>query len=147
MRQETPAFDGRCDRDLPAKCLMGIRHGGSEEADWLSATGRKTPREKRQEKPHVSPIADRRCCCCGFVPFAGSQLGAKQVEFLHDVVPTAAVIGLLVNSTNPTQTEAQTTLTEAAAQQLGLRLHVVNASTASDFDKASQRSPNRRLGR
>jgi hypothetical protein len=43
-------FDGR-DRDLPAKCLIGIRHGGSEEADRLSATGRKTPREKDRRNP------------------------------------------------------------------------------------------------
>jgi putative ABC transport system substrate-binding protein len=72
----------------------------------------------------------------GVVPFAGSQLGPKQLQLLHEMVPGAALIGLLVNPTNPTQTKPQTTLTEAAAHDLGLRLSVVNASTESDLDNA-----------
>ena len=72
----------------------------------------------------------------GISVFSGSQLGAKHVQLLHELVPTAAAIALLVNPANSTQTEAQTQQTEAAAHRVGLRLHVVNASTASDFDKA-----------
>jgi putative ABC transport system substrate-binding protein len=72
----------------------------------------------------------------GISVFSGSQLGAKHVQLLHELVPTAAAIALLVNPANSTQTEAQTQQTEAAARRIGLRLHVVNASTDSDFDKA-----------
>jgi putative ABC transport system substrate-binding protein len=72
----------------------------------------------------------------GISVFSGSQLGAKHVQLLHELVPTAAAIALLVNPANSTQTEAQTEQTEAAAHRVGLRLHVVNASTESDFDKA-----------
>jgi putative tryptophan/tyrosine transport system substrate-binding protein len=72
----------------------------------------------------------------GISVFSGSQLGAKHVQLLHELVPTAAAIALLVNPANLTQAEAQTQQTEAAAHRVGLRLHVVNASTASDFDKA-----------
>jgi putative tryptophan/tyrosine transport system substrate-binding protein len=72
----------------------------------------------------------------GISVFSGSQLGAKHVQLLHELVPTAAAIALLVNPANSTQTEAQTQQTEAAAHRVGLRLHVVHASTASDFDKA-----------
>jgi len=72
----------------------------------------------------------------GISVFSGSQLGAKHVQLLHELVPTAAAIALLVNPANSTQTEAQTEQTEAAAHRVGLRLHVVNASTESDFEKA-----------
>jgi putative tryptophan/tyrosine transport system substrate-binding protein len=72
----------------------------------------------------------------GISVFSGSQLGAKHVQLLHELVPTAAAIALLVNPANSTQTEAQTQQTEAAAHRVGLRLHVVHASTASDFDTA-----------
>ncbi|MGC2202052.1 MAG: ABC transporter substrate-binding protein [Stellaceae bacterium] len=82
----------------------------------------------------------------GMVLFSGSQLGAKQVELLHEMVPAAAVVGLLVNPTNATQAEAQTQLTEAAAHQLGLRLQVANASTESDFAKAFATLADQRVG-
>jgi putative ABC transport system substrate-binding protein len=72
----------------------------------------------------------------GISVFSGSQLGAKHVQLLHELLPTAAAIALLVNPTNATQTEAQTQQTEDAAHRVGLRLHVMNASTASDFGKA-----------
>jgi putative ABC transport system substrate-binding protein len=72
----------------------------------------------------------------GISVFSGSQLGAKHVQLLHELVPTAAAIALLVNPANSTQTEAQTEQTEAAAHRVGLRLHVVHASTESDFEKA-----------
>ena len=67
--------------------------------------------------------------------FSGSQLGAKYIDLLHELVPGATVIGLLVNPIDPTS-EAQTLSTATATQRLGLRLHVVNASTESDFDRA-----------
>src|SRR5262245_58337381 len=72
----------------------------------------------------------------GISVFSGSQLGAKHVELLHELLPAAAAIALLVNPTNATQTEAQTQQTEAAAHRVGLRLQVVNASTESDLGKA-----------
>jgi len=68
--------------------------------------------------------------------FSGSHLGAKHVELLHELLPTAAAIAMLVNPTNATQTEAQTQQTEPAAHRVGLRLYVMNASTESDFGKA-----------
>jgi putative tryptophan/tyrosine transport system substrate-binding protein len=61
------------------------------------------------------------------------EIGAKRLELLHELVPTAGVIGLLVNPTNAL-TEANTKTVQAAAHALGLQLHVLNASTESDFD-------------
>jgi len=72
----------------------------------------------------------------GISVFSGSQLGAKQLGLLHELVPAAVVIALLVNPANAVQTAAQIKLVETAAGDLGLRLNVVNASFESDFDNA-----------
>src|SRR5262249_52036355 len=72
----------------------------------------------------------------GISLFSGSQLGAKHIELLHELMPAATTVALLVNPANATQTEAQTELTEDAAHRLGLRLRVLNASTTSELDQA-----------
>jgi putative tryptophan/tyrosine transport system substrate-binding protein len=54
---------------------------------------------------------------------------------LHELVPTASVIGFLVNPSNP-NTEADTSELQVAAGTLGLRLHVQNASSDRDIDVA-----------
>jgi putative tryptophan/tyrosine transport system substrate-binding protein len=61
------------------------------------------------------------------------EIGAKRLELLHELVPTASVMVLLVNPTNAL-TEANTRSVQAAAHALGLQLHVLNASTERDFD-------------
>jgi putative tryptophan/tyrosine transport system substrate-binding protein len=66
-----------------------------------------------------------------------SQLGVevepKLLELLHEAVPSAKVIALLLNPTNPNAaTQAKTV--QAAAHGLGLLLHVFNASSPGDFD-------------
>jgi len=63
------------------------------------------------------------------------ELGPKQLEMLHGAVPSATVIALLVNPTNP-NAETQLKNTQEAAFRLGLRVHVLNASTERDFDAA-----------
>jgi putative ABC transport system substrate-binding protein len=61
------------------------------------------------------------------------ELGPKKLELLHEVVP-AAIIGLLVNPSNPTLAEPTTRDLQAAARTLGLQLRVLHASTERDFD-------------
>jgi putative ABC transport system substrate-binding protein len=63
------------------------------------------------------------------------ELGPKQLETLHGAVPSATVIALLVNPTNP-NAETQLKNTQEAALRLGLRVHVLNASTERDFEAA-----------
>jgi putative tryptophan/tyrosine transport system substrate-binding protein len=58
----------------------------------------------------------------------------KEVELLHELVPTANTIGLLVNPTNPPNAETASRDAKAAARALGLKLHVLHASAESDFD-------------
>jgi ABC-type uncharacterized transport system substrate-binding protein len=50
---------------------------------------------------------------------------AKRLELLHELVPTAAVIALLVNPTNPVFTEPETKEVRDAARSLRLQLHVL----------------------
>jgi len=69
------------------------------------------------------------------VSFLLSDLAAKQVELLHELVPTAAVLGFLVNPKDPTSEDA-TRDAQAAAEALGHTLVIVNASSASDIDPA-----------
>jgi putative ABC transport system substrate-binding protein len=69
------------------------------------------------------------------VSFLFSELGAKRLGLLHELLPKASVIGMLVN---PTFADAETYIsdTKEAALPLGLQIHAVKASTAEDFDTA-----------
>ena len=69
------------------------------------------------------------------VCFLLSELAAKEVEFLHELVPKAAVIGFLVDPNDPV-TESDTKNAQAAANALGHELVVVKASSASEIAPA-----------
>jgi putative tryptophan/tyrosine transport system substrate-binding protein len=62
-------------------------------------------------------------------------VGPKRLELLHELLPTAAVMALLVNPTSPELADATSKELQAAARTLGLELHVLHASTERDFDK------------
>jgi putative ABC transport system substrate-binding protein len=57
----------------------------------------------------------------------------KRLELAHELVPTAKIIAVLVNPTNP-NTETQLRDLQAAARSLAVRLHVLHASTERDFN-------------
>ena len=63
------------------------------------------------------------------------ELAAKRLELLHGLVPKATVIAALLNPTGP-NAEPQSKDLQTAASALGLQLHFLNASTASDLDAA-----------
>jgi ABC-type uncharacterized transport system substrate-binding protein len=62
------------------------------------------------------------------------ELGPKRLELLHELVPAATIIGLLVNQTNPAIAEPLTRDMQAAARTLGLQIYVLHASSERDFD-------------
>jgi len=67
--------------------------------------------------------------------FFAAQLLQKQLGILHDLVPKASTIGLLVNPDNPRhQSDARDV--QAAARTLGLELHVAKASNERNLDAA-----------
>jgi putative tryptophan/tyrosine transport system substrate-binding protein len=63
------------------------------------------------------------------------EVAPKRLELAHELVPTATVIGLLFNPTNPS-TETVIRDLQAAAVALGLQLNVLYASTEAEIDDA-----------
>jgi putative ABC transport system substrate-binding protein len=61
------------------------------------------------------------------------EVTPKRLEILHEMVPAAAVVAVLVNPTSPTA-DSQLRNLQAAARALGLQLHVLYASIERDFD-------------
>ena len=70
----------------------------------------------------------------GIAPFT-SVLGPKRLQLLHEMVPKAAVIGMLLNP-NYADAETQSREARAAALILRLQLDILNASSEPDFDSA-----------
>jgi putative tryptophan/tyrosine transport system substrate-binding protein len=62
------------------------------------------------------------------------EVTPKMLELLHELLPTAHVMALLVNPTSPALAQTYTSKVQAAAHTLGLELHVLNASSERDFD-------------
>jgi putative ABC transport system substrate-binding protein len=69
------------------------------------------------------------------VSFLNTALASKRLELLHELVPTASTIGLLVDPTNPNN-ESETSYMLAAASAMGRKLVVVKASTEREVDAA-----------
>ena len=64
----------------------------------------------------------------------GRELVSKRLELVHELLPTATVVALLVNPTNHALTKSTTREAQDAARTLGLQLHILQASTERDFD-------------
>ena len=64
------------------------------------------------------------------------EVAPKRLELLHELVPTARVIGLLVNQADTALAQAQLRAIQLAADTLGLELQVLSASSEHDFDAA-----------
>ena len=69
------------------------------------------------------------------VTFFINTLGAKRLELLRELVPSATVIGFLVNARNPTS-QSQTADVQAAARAHGIKLVTSDASSERDIDTA-----------
>jgi putative tryptophan/tyrosine transport system substrate-binding protein len=63
------------------------------------------------------------------------EVGPKRLELLHEMLPTATTMALLVNPGSPALSEPATKDAQAAARLLGVNLHVLHAKTALDFDR------------
>jgi putative ABC transport system substrate-binding protein len=63
----------------------------------------------------------------------GIALGPKRLELLHELIPTATTIGLLINPTNP-NADVLAKEMHGAARQLGLVLQAMPARTDGEVD-------------
>jgi putative tryptophan/tyrosine transport system substrate-binding protein len=62
------------------------------------------------------------------------ELAPKKLQFLHELLPAATIIALLVNPTNAIAAKNESQAVQAASRSFGLQLHVLHASTERDFD-------------
>jgi putative ABC transport system substrate-binding protein len=69
------------------------------------------------------------------VTFFVNTLGAKRLELLRELMPSATVIGFVVNPSNPTS-ESQISDVQAAARAHGIELLILNAGSERDIDAA-----------
>ena len=63
-----------------------------------------------------------------------NELAAKRLELLHELVPAAIRVAVLVNPTQAAITEATLRDVAAAARDMGLQIHVLNASTGREIN-------------
>jgi putative ABC transport system substrate-binding protein len=69
------------------------------------------------------------------VVFFATQLGAKRLELLRQVVPDAAIFGVLTSRTSPS-VEAERADIESAARALGQQVAVVEVNRPDEFEAA-----------
>jgi putative ABC transport system substrate-binding protein len=73
------------------------------------------------------------------------EVGPKKLQLLHELVPTATIIGVLVNPANPNN-EIRSKDMQAAAHILGLELEILRASTERDIDEVFANLVQARVG-
>jgi len=70
------------------------------------------------------------------INFFTGELAAKRLALLHELVPGAARLAVLVNPSDPIRTEAVLREVQAAVEALGLQIQVFNARTSREIDAA-----------
>ena len=70
------------------------------------------------------------------INFFVGELVAKRLELLRELVPSITRLAVLINPTNPTNSEITQRDVLAAARAMGLQIQVVRASTSSEIDAA-----------
>jgi len=74
------------------------------------------------------------------------EVAPKRLQYLHELIPGARVVALLLNPADAGVTNATATELEAAARLLGLELRVLNASSDSEIDVAFSKLSQSRAG-
>jgi putative ABC transport system substrate-binding protein len=64
------------------------------------------------------------------------EVAPKRLELLHEMVPTATTVALLVNPATTSLAETMTRDLHAAARPLGVQLHILHASSEKEIDTA-----------
>ena len=70
------------------------------------------------------------------VNFLASELSAKRLEILRELVPAAARVAVLVNPANTASTETILRDLEPAARAMGLQIQVLSAGTSGEINAA-----------
>jgi putative ABC transport system substrate-binding protein len=65
-----------------------------------------------------------------------AQVGPKRLELLHELLPSANAFALMVNPSNQRNAEATISLLQVAARTLQVKLHLLQAVTEQEFERA-----------
>jgi putative tryptophan/tyrosine transport system substrate-binding protein len=148
--------DGQYDR-LPALAADLVRRrvavivatGGEPSPQAAMATTRTIPivftAQGDPVKQGLVPSLNRPGGNATGVTFFGTPLVAKRLEVLHQLVPKASLIAMLINPNNPLA-EPEAREAQAAGLRLGLELFVVRVSAERDFERAFESMIERRPG-
>jgi putative ABC transport system substrate-binding protein len=68
------------------------------------------------------------------INFFVNEVVAKRLRLLHDMVPKAVRVAVLVNPSNVSSTEATLHVVQEAARAIGVQTEIVNATTISEID-------------
>jgi putative tryptophan/tyrosine transport system substrate-binding protein len=70
------------------------------------------------------------------INFFTQEVGAKRLGLLHELVPKAVRVAVLLNPANATTAETTLRDVQEAARAIGLQIHVLNATTIREIDAA-----------
>jgi len=70
------------------------------------------------------------------INFFNAELMAKRLRLLHDLVPKAFRVAVLLNPANASSTESQLRIVQEAAPTIGLQIQILNATTIGEIDAA-----------
>jgi len=70
------------------------------------------------------------------VNFFSQEVAAKRLRLLHDLVPKAVRIAVLINPANATTTDSTLLAVQQAAPPIGLQVQILNATTIGEIDEA-----------
>ena len=70
------------------------------------------------------------------INFFNAEVATKRLRLLHDLVPKAVRVAVLLNPANASATESQLRIVQEAAPTVGLQLQILNATTIGEIDAA-----------
>jgi len=70
------------------------------------------------------------------INFFNAELVPKRLRLLHDLVPKAVRVAVLLNPANASSTESQLRIVQEAAPTIGLQIQILNATTIGEIDAA-----------
>ena len=68
------------------------------------------------------------------VNFFNTELAAKRLELLREIIPGAARVAVIVNPDDTTNTEATLRDVEAAARAIGVQINVLGTNTSAEIE-------------
>jgi len=70
------------------------------------------------------------------INFFSTEVSTKRLRLLHDLIPKAVRVAVLLNPSNPSTAESTLREVQAAAPAIGLQIQSLNASTIGEIDAA-----------